>query len=163
MFANGSINEKERAEAMNTPLPIPNHKENANVGYLHFVFDEMTDKPSWNVLRTWNEAIASWNDCYAIVEWNLPYDTYEPQFENCGSFHVCQANISFALAYFIWPIYRTNFIAVAEAANLICSLPLWLRQLPRSLKPAGCYLRLWDPSSQRYRDFGISLNTQKAL
>lgn len=50
MFANGSINEKERAEAMNTPLPIPNHKENANVGYLHFVFDEMTDIIQSNTL-----------------------------------------------------------------------------------------------------------------
>ena len=43
MVANGSATQKEKEDAMQEPLPLPNHRENANMDYLHFVFDELTD------------------------------------------------------------------------------------------------------------------------
>ena len=43
MLQNGDINKTEYTQALNAPLPTPNEQKYEDAGFLHFVFDELTD------------------------------------------------------------------------------------------------------------------------
>ena len=93
-------------------------------------------------LRAWNDlSIMKWDTshlmkCALRMEWNLPIDTYEPQSEDCGSFHSWRSQVFHSLAYFICLRKWANFIAVAEA-SITLTLPQWQRQRQQSYQPFG--------------------------